>query len=123
MVPTEEAAVRLLVCGGRDFDDPSLMRTVLGAFWQYNATLVHGDAKGADTCARRVWQGFGRRAEAFPANWSEHGKGAGPIRNLQMLATLSEGDVCVAFPGGAGTAHMIDSCLRAGIPVLRVIVP
>jgi hypothetical protein len=52
----------------------------------------------------------------FFAAWHEHGRGAGPIRNRQML---EEGrpDLVVAFPGGHGTAGMIKLALKAGVPV------
>jgi predicted Rossmann-fold nucleotide-binding protein len=55
----------------------------------------------------------------FPANWPKHGKGAGFIRNQQML---NEGkpDLMIAFPGGKGTADMIEKAIKAGIKVIEV---
>ncbi len=57
--------------------------------------LVHGEAKGADlktaeAARRRGWSILGSTAErplgGFPADWSTHGKAAGPIRNASMVA-------------------------------------
>ena len=46
---------RILVCGGRDFDDRELMGSVLNPLIRgYDGpdkTLVHGAAKGADSLA------------------------------------------------------------------------
>lgn len=108
--------LRILVTGGREYDDAETVRAVLGAF--YGGILVHGDCRGADRLAKRVWNGMGRRDEAHPADWSGQGKTAGFIRNAKMASLGAT--LCVAFPGGNGTAHMV-SCARAvGIPILEV---
>ena len=53
-----------------------------------------------------------------PADWKQYGRGAGPIRNREMLQ-YSEPDIVVAFPGGAGTADMIRAARTAGYPVVQ----
>lgn len=114
--------MRLLVCGGRDFDDFGLMRDVLTEFEGGHAgitTLIHGGARGADALAE-AWATMRRiPCAAFPADWSRHGKAAGPIRNQQML---DEGkpDYAIAFPGGRGTDDMAERCIKAGVPLRRV---
>lgn len=56
---------------------------------------------------------------AYPADWRRDGKSAGYRRNRRML---SEGrpDLVIAFPGGPGTAHMVEIAEKAGVPVLRI---
>jgi hypothetical protein len=55
-----------------------------------------------------------------PALWSAQGKGAGPIRNQLIVdSELIRPDICVAFPGGRGTADMVRRCMAAGISVLE----
>jgi len=54
--------------------------------------------------------------QQFPANWNEHGRAAGPIRNQEMAGA---GDILFAFPGGAGTTNMISNMNRKGKRVFR----
>ena len=112
--------MRVLVCGGRDFDDALTLGSWLGGIHNNNGPitlLIEGGARGADYMARRFaeWQGI--PVKTFPADWERHGKAAGPIRNKQML---DEGkpDLVVAFPGGRGTANMIEQATAAGVRVL-----
>lgn len=111
--------MRVIVCGGRDYDDLEAVVDVLVALDRRKVTLVHGDAPGADSLARDAWWRLtGRKAERHPADWKTHGKAAGPIRNRQMLDAGA--DLVIAFPGGRGTAHMVNIARQAGVPVLEV---
>lgn len=58
----------------------------------------------------------GIRELAFPADWENYRRAAGPIRNRQMLVEATP-DLVVAFPGGPGTANMIRQARAAGVPV------
>lgn len=112
--------MRVLVCGGRDFDDSRLMYRVLDALYlDRDSTLIHGDARGADRMAQRWAEERALWIESYPADWESHGKAAGFIRNQQML---DEGkpDLVVAFPGGKGTAMMVELASKAGVPVIQV---
>lgn len=113
----------VLVCGGRDYNDQATVNNVLdGLHGDFGIdTIIHGAARGADTCAA-VWADIRLvTAIAFPADWEKHGRAAGPIRNRQMLDS-ADVDLVVAFPGGRGTAHMIKLARERGIDV-RVIDP
>lgn len=82
-------------------------------------TIVHGDAKGADSLAGKwaaLWQ---IPVERYPANWTLHGRAAGPIRNQQMLVEAKP-DIVVAFPGGVGTDDMKFRAEDAGVELLVV---
>jgi hypothetical protein len=113
--------MRVLVCGGRDFDDQTLLYETLDALDRiYCFTLViNGAARGADSLAHRWAQDRYIEARSFPADWEKHGKAAGPIRNQKML---DEGkpSLVVAFPGGRGTADMIARARQAGIAVHEI---
>lgn len=124
---------RILVCGGRDFNDYSVVRNALdrivvdrgwitpkdkyGNFLPH-VTIIHGGASGADDCADQWavvnWCGL----EIFRADWETHGKSAGPIRNQRMIDD-GKPDMVVAFPGGRGTADMVRRAERSGIQVIR----
>lgn len=109
--------MRVIVCGGRLYDDYEMVLNVL-AFIGHNPTIVHGAATGADTCAERAAEYLGLKTEVYPADWELHGKAAGPIRNREMLKAGA--DLIIAFPGGRGTAHMMNIARIAGVPVLEV---
>lgn len=113
--------MRLLVCGGRDYDDRksfdlamSLYDTKLGI-----SVIIHGGAPGADRMAD-VWaQKHDIPCFRFPAQWRKYGKPAGAIRNRQMIE-IGLPDAVLAFPGGDGTADMVNKAKRSGITVYEV---
>lgn len=79
--------LRILVCGGRTYCDWEKIRSTLDdlAIIHGIAHLRHGAAAGADSFANQ-WADLRRvPKKAFPANWNLHGRGAGPIRNQEML--------------------------------------
>jgi hypothetical protein len=113
--------MRVLVCGGRDYADYvnvvkmlSALETMRGPF----TTIIHGCARGADTLADRYARANDIVVAKFPADWERYGSAAGPIRNRQML---DEGkpDLVVAFPGGRGTANMVQQARRVGVEVYK----
>lgn len=110
--------MRVLVCGGRDFNDPMTLGSWLGGIHRDHGieVIIEGGAPGADFMARKFAEWAGIPVETYPADWSK-GKAGGPIRNLQML---EEGrpDLVVAFPGGAGTRNMVKQAKRAGVKIL-----
>jgi len=84
--------------------------------------LIEGCARGADHLAERYVQDNPSSTITlmhFPADWYTHGKAAGPIRNKQMLVE-GKPDLVIAFPGGRGTANMVEQVRRAGVPLLII---
>jgi len=111
--------MRLLVTGGRDFNDMDFVFSVLDNLHRTrNVTvLMHGGARGADRLAGMWGLSRGVVVEVYPANWKEHGLAAGPIRNQEMLDAGP--DLLVAFPGGRGTADMVRRARQAGLEVIE----
>lgn len=121
----------IIVCGGRDYHDEQAVRLTLDTIRnnRHLVRVIEGDARGADRLAgqwaKRHRESIGHKA--FPANWDRDGrKRAGPIRNSRMrddLLQMREQTGCrigvVAFPGGTGTANMVDQADDAGIKVLK----
>lgn len=99
--------MKVLVCGGRDYNDEKTLFTTLNLIHKNHPIkwIIHGAAAGADTLAGKWAQATTAHCWTFPADWNRYGKGAGAIRNRKMLAD-SAPDLVVAFPGGPGTAHM-----------------
>ncbi|MBA2348784.1 MAG: DUF2493 domain-containing protein [Solirubrobacterales bacterium] len=113
--------MRVLVCGGRDYTNATNVNSWLDSLsvHQEVTTVIHGGATGADELADQWAKTHGVAVNKFQADWSKHGKAAGPIRNAQML---DEGkpDVVLAFPGGRGTADMVRKARTAGIETIEV---
>jgi hypothetical protein len=83
-------------------------------------TIIHGGCPtGADKFADEYCVVNWLDMQVFRADWTAHGKAAGPIRNQRMI---DEGkpDLVVAFPGGRGTADCVRRARAAGIPVKEV---
>ncbi|WP_260581228.1 DUF2493 domain-containing protein [Sphingopyxis sp. PET50] len=110
---------RVLVFGGRDFDDENAVFGALDCHVNpLRDTVIQGGAPGADRLAREWCRRHNCRCENFPADWKARGLAAGPIRNQKMI---DEGrpTKAVSFPGGRGTADMDRRARAAGLPVFR----
>lgn len=109
--------MRVLVCGGRDYDDMNKVFSTLDDIGP--SLIIEGGASGADNLAWRWSKRRGVERLTFQADWSRDGKAAGPMRNQRML---EEGrpDMVVAFAGGRGTADMVRRAQRAGVQVVQV---
>lgn len=123
--------LRVLVCGGRDFQNSDWLFAVLDAIAAkcQVVCIIHGAASGADTLAKEWAEKRGISAEPYPALWDDlttrplfikrnrHGKpynaAAGGIRNQRML-TEGKPNLIVAFPGGSGTGDMMKRARAAG---------
>lgn len=111
--------MRILVCGGRDFNDIELFKKVMFNNIPPGAEIITGMAKGADHMAWKWGHLMGLVVHEFPADWDTYGKKAGPMRNIQMLVE-GKPDLVIAFPGGTGTAHMKKIARAAGIKVIEI---
>lgn len=120
---------RVLVSGSRVFADATLMRNALLTALRYAngrpLTIVHGGAAGADTLAVTI----GMQClpadtvfEAHPADWSSHGRSAGPLRNAHMVSLGA--DLMLAFfvsgVDSRGTAGCVALASGSGIPIIRL---
>jgi hypothetical protein len=119
--------MRILVCGGRDFFDEERAFAELDAIAPtyvieggQRTRNVHGEIiGGADFLAYRWASARDVPGCTYDADWTSHGRAAGPIRNQQMIDD-GKPDLVVAFPGGRGTADMVRRAKAAGIPVREV---
>jgi predicted Rossmann-fold nucleotide-binding protein len=112
--------MKVLVCGGRDYDNYTAVREALdGKFGGQIKAIAQGGASGADACAARYAKERGVELLTFHADWKKLGRSAGPERNKRMLAEFSP-YVVVAFPGGRGTAHMKSIAVAAGVQVVEI---
>lgn len=110
---------RVIICGSRSFTGSQagfLIGLAIDAL-PGDTTVIVGGARGVDTIAEHCARDQGLIVERHEADWQQHGKAAGPIRNQRMLN--SGADRVIAFWDGAsrGTRHMIKISKAAGIPV------
>lgn len=123
---------RVLITGSRSWADPDAVEGALFDTW-HDLTqvrgpwalmrVVHGacpngaDAQAAAWAARQTPDHVS--AEAHPADWNAHGRGAGFLRNADMVRLGAA--VCLAFikNGSRGATHTADLAEKAGIPVRR----
>lgn len=129
---------RILICGGRDFNDEAFLRSYLDykrMWFADNCEIIHGDARGADKLAGKWAESRGYTVRPFPAEWDNldhpeaiiktraNGKkynvNAGFIRNKQMLIEGNP-DLVIAFPGGNGTDNMIEQADKANVEIIKV---
>ena len=150
--------MKVLVCGGRDFNDAAGLFSALdtiqqwtlqeaentlgiafGVIWETTGPItciVHGAARGADLLAENWARSREIACHSHPAPWHTHSgnycrcrpdalpgicRGAGMWRNREMLRrehirSFPVG-LCIALPGGVGTAAMVALCRAAGIEV------
>ena len=110
--------VKVIIAGGRLFDDYERMTNVLDALFDHitEYIIVSGGAKGADTLGEKYAEEEGLEVEHHPANWYKYGRGAGFKRNLEMAQSA---DILVAFWDGKskGTRGMILDALHEGLTI------
>lgn len=115
--------VKVLLTGSRNYSDGSFIEGVLRSFQEAGRKrypdaeflLIVGDAQGADALGAQAAKRLGWGVEVHVAQWSEQGRKAGILRNLEMIAR--EPIVCFAFPIGEsrGTRHCISAAEKQGI--------
>ena len=124
--------MRLLVCGGRDWNDQDRMDAVLDAVHRKHGItlLIEGGQVSRDHQTDELygadWQaGTWAIRRGVPhwicyAQWfdpfGQIRRAAGPERNARMLA-VGQPDAAVAFPGRKGTRDMVRLLKGAGVPV------
>lgn len=114
--------MRILVCGGRDFTDYSKLCNVMDEMnldELQPIVIIAGEARGADTLAKRYAEECDWGYEGYPADWDKYGSRAGYVRNKQML-TEGRPELVVAFPGGKGTEMMVKLSKEAGVKTVVV---
>jgi hypothetical protein len=134
--------MKLLVCGGRTYEDKDRLFDILDAMHLARpiSMIIHGDAGkfydypdniavepgmlcgfwvGADKLAGQWAREHGVTEKFYKPEWSKYGKKAGPMRNQQML-DFEVPDFVVAFSGGRGTKDMVKRAREGGYRVYEV---
>lgn len=108
--------MKLIIAGGRDYQFNDLDYARLNAIYEEHEVteVVSGGATGADKCGE-VWAYANNiKITRYPADWLNHGRAAGPIRNRVMAEYA---DAVALFKGGRGTASMRREAEKVGINI------
>lgn len=110
--------LKITIIGSREGIDPQAVIDFVDTLPD-DTLVISGGAKGVDTVAIQAAQLRGLETLVYPADWGLYGKGAGMIRNGEII---KDGlDMVAAFWDGksSGTGDMIERARQAGIPVVR----
>jgi hypothetical protein len=135
--------MHVLVCGSREWTDKAAIKRELASLLlaeigrdgsDAELVLIHGDCRGADRlAAAALWElsqekvvverGARITILPFPADWNQHKKAAGPIRNRQML-TEGKPKLALCFhanlASSKGSKDMVNAARAAGVEVLVI---
>lgn len=113
--------MKVIIAGGRDFTNYALVEDAIKCSAFEITQVVSGKAKGVDTLGE-VWALANNiPVEAFPADWSQHGRAAGPIRNREM-AEYADALIAIWDGESKGTANMIQQARNKRLNVFIYLV-
>jgi len=97
--------MRVLICGDREWNDYKVTLALVKSLKELhgdNLVIIEGECRGADRMARQAAEELDIKVLKFPAEWSQFGGAAGPIRNEQMIR---EGKPQLGFACHNNLAH------------------
>ena len=116
--------MRVIVAGSTTWNNREAMQREL-AMLPKQATVIHGDAPGADALGGELAAQLQLRVEPFAKNKEDYrrfGRGAWKGLNERMLAAGAQ--LVLAFhpdlDKSTGTKHLVQLAAAAGVPVKRV---
>lgn len=113
----ENKMTKLLVCGSRSISDAAWIKEQISLYvkelniWLFELSVIEGGAKGVDSFAGEWAIENEVPLEIFKPDWKRFGKGAGVVRNKQMV--LAADFVLILWDGiSKGTKNDIDLCKK-----------
>ena len=113
------SGARIGIVGSRSFPFPSLVESFVVGL-PAGCVVVSGAGGVVDLAAAAAARSVGLSVLEFPASWSRYGRGAGPVRNRQLVSSgLSVLVVFVSDPAAPspGSASSVRLARAAGVPV------
>lgn len=110
--------MRILICGDRNWNKKDETEKLLRYVLKPGDVVIHGAARGADQMAARIAKSMGLKVVPYPADWTKYRRGAGPIRNSEML-TKGKPEMVLALhadlENSKGTKDMTQKAMAAGV--------
>lgn len=106
----------VIIAGSRHFHDQDVVDQAVKDSGFDITCVVSGVAKGVDILGELWAQAQGICIRSFPADWKEHGRAAGPIRNKEM-ARVADALIALPCPCSRGTRSMIKLAERYGLKI------
>jgi hypothetical protein len=112
--------MKVCICGSRTYDNARRVHEEMDKIHRKKRVkcVISGGAAGADTFGVSWAYSEDIPVEPYYADWEEHGRRAGPMRNEQMIVE-GKPDLVVAFGDGKGTQDMVRRTIAAGIRLIR----
>lgn len=105
--------MKLAIIGSRGFNDYARLKFQLDQLQEKHkiSLIISGGARGADTLAEQYADENKIQKLILPADWDKHGRGAGFIRNKDIVDKC---DKLFAFWDGEskGTRHSMDLAIQ-----------
>ena len=115
--------MKLIIAGSRsiEFNYEALMHLMLSMIGNPKEIVNGYCPTGIDKAARDMCREHKWGIKYFPANWEDHGKAAGPIRNKEM-AEYADALLLIWDGESRGSASMKNERLKLHKPVSEVII-
>lgn len=111
--------MKTIIAGSRSITDyETVKQAVISSRFEITE-VVSGTARGVDALGERWAIENGIPLKRFPANWSAHGKAAGPMRN-QVMADYADALVLVWDGRSRGSADMLARAVRGGLKIFAL---
>ena len=108
--------MKVIVAGCRDFNDRDFVFKAIEESGFDIEEIISGKARGVDTAGE--WYAYENRIKrtAMPADWTTHGKAAGPMRNAAMAA-YADALILIWDGVSSGSRDMLQKMLSLKKPV------
>ena len=113
--------MRVAIVGSREIEEMQLLREAIGDSKFDITHVISGGARGVDTLAE-AWAKTNRiPITIFYADWEKYGKGAGHIRNAEVVRH-SQAMIAIRYDVSRGTQNAIEQAKEQGISVFEKVV-
>ena len=106
--------MKTIIAGGRDIHDYEVVLDAIKESQFPISVVVSGGAKGVDALGERYAEEMNLPLHIYAADWEQHGRAAGPIRNRKM-AENAEALIAIWDGKSRGTKNMIETAEKKGL--------